>query len=99
MLCNPLHDHLYALIYVVEQPDCTCGHMRENNKHVLIDSVLYSNEQNQMITELNRLGFQPLLNNLLYGTLRKQTKKHFGSSNSFVKTLKGLLNQCLVNHS
>ena len=44
-----------------------CGHIRENNKNNFLGCVLYSNELNQMITELNRLGFEPWQNNLLYG--------------------------------
>jgi len=67
MLCSPLNDHLYSLIHVVDQPNCPCGHIRENNKHFLLDCPLYNNEHIQMIADLNLLGFEPLLNNLLYG--------------------------------
>ena len=63
-ICHTLalkpNDHLYSLIHVVEQPDCACEHIRENNTHLLLD-CLYHNERNQMITELNGLGFKPLL--------------------------------------
>ena len=31
------------------------------------ENTFYNNEQNQMITELYKLGLEPLLNNLLYG--------------------------------
>ena len=66
MLGSPLNDHLYSLIHVVEQPNGASAHIRENNKKNLLNCLLYSNEWNQMITELNNLGFKPLLNILLY---------------------------------
>ena len=88
MLCSPLNDHIYSLIHVVEQPDCARGHIGENNKHFLLDYLLYSNERNQMIIELNRLGFEPLLNNLLYGDAvysKETNQKAFVIIQQFIK--------------
>lgn len=67
MLCSPLNDHLFSHIHVIDSPDCLCGHFRENNKHFLIDCPLYLIERNQMFNKLMQIGFQPSLNNILYG--------------------------------
>ena len=67
MLCSPLNYHIYPRIGVVAQPDYACGHIRENNEHFLLDCHLSSNKLIQMITELNRSDFEPLLNNIVYG--------------------------------
>ena len=56
MLCSPLNDHLYSLIHVVDQRDCACVYIRDK---INLNCLLYSNKQNQMITELNKLGFEP----------------------------------------
>ena len=67
MLCSPLNDHLYSHIHVVDSPACPCGHTRENNKHYLLECNLFGVERNIMLQSLQQLGFQPSLNNLLYG--------------------------------
>ena len=60
--------------------------------------LFYSNEQNQMTTELNRLDFEPMLSNLLYGNAMYSEETN-QKSNNLLKTLKGLVNQSLVNTS
>ena len=67
MLCSPINDHLYSHIHVIDSPACICGHLRENNKHFLLQCPLYLNERNEMFNKLNQIGFNPSLNNLLYG--------------------------------
>jgi len=67
MLCSPLNDHLYSFIHVADSPDCACGDIRENNRHFLLDWPLYIIERNEMLNNLQILGFEPLLKNLLYG--------------------------------
>ena len=67
MLCSNLNDHLYSHIHVIESPMCPCGHIRENNRHFLIDCMLYNVERNIMFAKLQEIGFEPNLNNLLYG--------------------------------
>ena len=39
-------------------------------KHFLLECPLYTNERNQMLNDLNALGFEPLLKSLLYGNQR-----------------------------
>ena len=68
MLCSPLNDHLYTHIHVIESPACACGHARENSKHFLQECPLYLNERTTMLNELQRMGFQPTLKNILYGS-------------------------------
>ena len=77
---------------MVEQPDCICWHIRENTKHFLLDCLLYGNEWNQMITELNRLGFEPLLKHpalwkyaMFFG---KPNQKEFVIIQQFIKDTK-----------
>ncbi len=67
MLCSPINDHLYSHIHVIESPTCICGHNRENNKHFLLECPLFINERNEMFNNLMQLGFQPTVNNLLFG--------------------------------
>ena len=63
MLCSPLNGRLHALICVLKQSVYACG----LPLNIFPLTVFSSNDQNQMITELNRLDFELLLNNLLYG--------------------------------
>ena len=67
MLCSPLNDHLYSNIHVIDNPSCPCGYARENNKHFFLECQMYNQERLELITVLNQLGFEPLLNNLLFG--------------------------------
>ena len=67
MLCSNLNDHLFSHIHVVESPSCPCGHVRENNKHYLLECHMFYAERNVMLNELQGIGFQPSLQNLLYG--------------------------------
>ncbi len=67
MLCSPLNDHLFSFIHVIDDPSCSCGCPRENNKHYLLECQLYRVERDHMFQELRKLDFKPLLNNLLYG--------------------------------
>ena len=41
MLCSPLNDQVHSLIHVVESPTCSGRHVRENNKHFLLECPLY----------------------------------------------------------
>ena len=74
MLCSPLNDHLYSHIHVVDNPDCMCGHLRENNKHFLLECPLYDVERAEMIAHLNDINFQPTLSNLLHGDPKASVK-------------------------
>ena len=67
MLCSNLNDHLYSYINVIDSPACPCGYLRENNKHYLLECNLYNKERADMIAALEGIGFEPTLNNLLYG--------------------------------
>ena len=64
MLCSPLNDHLYSHIHVVESPACQCGHARENNKHFLLECILFFNERSDIITKLRAIGFETTLTKL-----------------------------------
>ncbi len=91
MLCSPLNDHLYSFIHVVDSPDCACGHTRENNRHFLLDCPLYIIERNEMLNDLQILGFEPLLKNLLYGSevySDNTNKKAFNIIQQFIKETK-----------
>ena len=46
---------------------CMWAYERKQQTHFLLDYLLYCNKNNQMMTELSRLGLEPLVNNLLYG--------------------------------
>ncbi len=76
MLCSPLNDHLYSLVHVVDNPSCSCGHVRENNKHFILECPLYTNERNNMLRGLDHIEFNPLLNNLLYGDKKCNEEKN-----------------------
>ena len=67
MLCSNLNDHLFSYIHVIDTPSCICGHVRENNRHYLLDCPMYYAERNEMLNELQGIGFQANLQNLLYG--------------------------------
>ena len=67
MLCSNLNDHLFSHIHVIDNPACPCGYIRENNKHFLLECNLYNNERTDMFAALQNIGFEPNLNNLLYG--------------------------------
>ena len=67
MLCSPLNDHLFSFIHVVDSPECACGHVRENNKHFLLDCPLFVNERVTMFAHLERIRFRTTVINLLYG--------------------------------
>ena len=87
MLCSPLNDHLFSHIHVVDSPACPCGHLRENNKHYLLECNLFTVERDQMLHSLQQLGFQPNLNNLLYGNSEYSEEcntKAFGIIQSFI---------------
>jgi hypothetical protein len=91
MLCTPLNDHLYSFIHVVDSPDCACGHIRENNRHFLLDCPLYIIERNEMLNNLQILGFEPLLKNLLYGNeiySENTNKTAFNIIQQFIKETK-----------
>ena len=75
-------------MHVVDSLTCSCGHVRENNKLVILECPLYTNKRNQMINDLNALGFEPLLKILLYGNERysKETNKIvFSTVQEFIK--------------
>ena len=84
MIGSPLNEHLCPPIHMVSQLECVCGHIREN-KHIFFLTVFFI-ATNRITWLLNGLGFEALLNNLLYGnsmyTLKKQTNKHLWSSSS-----------------
>ena len=89
MLCSPLNDHLYSHIHVIDSPSCLCGHMRENNKHFLLECPLYMNERNEMFTNLRQLGFDPSLTNILYGNVQYKDNVNieaFGIIQEFLAT-------------
>ena len=91
MLCSPLNDHLYSAIHVVDNPNCPCGFTHENNRHYLLDCQLYVNEREDLLRELNQLGFDPLLSNLLYGDSSLSSEKNvkaFISIQKFIKSTK-----------
>ena len=54
---------IYCILYVILHCD---NWFEYNNSFIHLGCVLYS-KYNQMITEFTRLGFECLLNNLLYG--------------------------------
>ncbi len=64
MLCSPLNDHIFSFIHVIDDPSCSCGCPRENNKHYLLECQLYCDERDHMVQELRKLDFK-----------QKQTKK------------------------
>ena len=39
----------------------------QRKQHFLMDCPLHNNARNKLFADLNRLGFDPSLNNLLYG--------------------------------
>ncbi len=57
----------YECFVVPLMTTCICGHNRENNKHFLLECPLFINERNEMFNNLMQLGFQPTVNNLLFG--------------------------------
>ena len=69
MLCSNLNDHLYSHIHVVDNPMCPCGHVRENNRHFLLECALFNVERNCMLAKLRVIAFVPHLKTLLYGNL------------------------------
>ena len=68
MLCSPLNDHLFSYIHMIDDPSCACGHVRENNRHFLLDCPLFVNERGEMLDMLEILGFRASVKNLLYGS-------------------------------
>ena len=76
MLCSPLNDHLFSHIHVVDNPSCSCGHARENNKHFLFDCPLYINERQMMMQSLQQIGFEQSVHNLLYGDITYSVDKN-----------------------
>lgn len=76
MLCSTLNDHLFSFIHVVDDPSCSCGHFRENNKHFLLECLLYGRERNIMIQKLELLKFKPTLKNLLFGDKNYEENKN-----------------------
>ena len=67
MLCSELRDHLFSHIHVIDSPTCQCGHIRENNKHFLLDCPLFINERITLLNNLRICNFAPTVSNLLYG--------------------------------
>ena len=67
MLCSPLNDHLYSYIHVVDSPNCSCGNPRENCKHFFLDCPLFTQERYTMLSELQKIDFNPTVSNLLKG--------------------------------
>ena len=67
VLFNPLNNHLFSYIHVLDSPSNACGYIRENNKHFLLDSPLFINEGTAVLHQLDRLGFSVSIRNLLYG--------------------------------
>ena len=62
-----MYQSIYSHIHVVDSPSCPCGHMRENNKHFLLECNLFNVERNARLNKLRQIGFQASLSNLLYG--------------------------------
>ena len=89
MLCSNLNDHLYSHIHVIDNPQCPCGHPRENNKHYFLECRLYILERNEMLFKLQELGFEPSLKNILYGSSEYSVAKNiqaFDIIQNFIQT-------------
>ena len=54
-------------IHVIDDPTCACGHIRENNKHFLMNCPLFFIERTELLASLGRIGFKPTVKNLLFG--------------------------------
>ena len=98
MLCSCLNDHLFSFIHVVDSPACDCGHVRENNRHYLLDCPLYTSERDIMVQDLTQLNFEPTIMNLLNGNAQYTDEcniKAFHVIQNFIKSSKSFLKPSL----
>ena len=64
---QPIKQSSFLLyIHVIGDPSRPCGHNRENNRQVILECPLFSNERRLMVIQLAELGFNATVRNLLY---------------------------------